>query len=477
MRKRWIVVLGLLGLYAGLIAAMEPWCRESAREGEAVVAAREAMDNGDEALAVEVLEAAYREDEAGRVLCGALGAAYVAEGRYEEAIRPLERAVEELEEDAHGGSWRLSQARSIAEAALFRAYFGAGRLESLRAFARGHPRSAVEHVRILLAGGEAQLAEEILSRNLDAESLDMAPWERRSLRVAWVTCPVAMGDYAEALRRCEELEDQGLADRLELLRLLISECADAEARAEAAESPAVAQAERLRLAARLIRLGLARRASEVLGVAGELPETVRPDALKLVAEGLELQGRRDESLDVWIRTAKAAPSDLDVRWQLARARKRAGRFEEARADLEAIVAEEPDRGLAWALLGDVARRQGDRDRALEAYRESVYQLSGARFEQGLAATDTSVGSPLVELVRACRWLAEIAEEAGDADSELLAWETVLELAFRPGKEASDPPANWLAEQARCRVYLLTGEEPPPLPGTDPASGGMLVTIR
>jgi len=56
---------------------------------------------------------------------------------------------------------------------------------------------------------------------------------------------------------------------------------------------------------------------------------------------------------------------------------------------------------------------------------------------------------------------------------LVAWHAILDLAYRPEKIETEPPANWLAERARYRVYRLTGEAPPPLPSVEGALGGML----
>jgi tetratricopeptide (TPR) repeat protein len=75
------------------------------------------------------------------------------------------------------------------------------------------------------------------------------------------------------------------------------------------------------------------------------------------------------------RAAAARPASLEVAYELARLRLAEGRADEARADLEAVVAREPDFAQAHALLASVYERLGRAPEAQRA-REAARRLAG-----------------------------------------------------------------------------------------------------
>lgn len=80
--------------------------------------------------------------------------------------------------------------------------------------------------------------------------------------------------------------------------------------------------------------------------------------------------------------------ESDDRLRLAELYTWTGRYDEARTELEALVADRPGRADAWSLLGDVRRYQDDRGGAREAYARAMeLHADDPRASAGLAELD------------------------------------------------------------------------------------------
>ncbi len=94
------------------------------------------------------------------------------------------------------------------------------------------------------------------------------------------------------------------------------------------------------------------------------------DALELLGIVLSQQGRAYESLEYFDRAIVVRPEAPGARHNRAQALFALGRVAEARAELDAVVAAQPDLHAAWSLLGSVLAAQGDA-KAEQAYRRAL----------------------------------------------------------------------------------------------------------
>ena len=94
------------------------------------------------------------------------------------------------------------------------------------------------------------------------------------------------------------------------------------------------------------------------------------EALELMGVLLAQQGRVYEALAHFDRAIAVNPAAVGARHNRAQALFSLGRFEEARAELDAVVAARPDLQAAWSLLGSVLAAQGDL-KAEQAYRRAL----------------------------------------------------------------------------------------------------------
>lgn len=95
-----------------------------------------------------------------------------------------------------------------------------------------------------------------------------------------------------------------------------------------------------------------------------------PDALELLGILLAQQGRAYEALPFFDRALTLKPDSAGVRHNRAQALFSMGRNAEARAELDALLAAQPDLHATWNLLGSVLAAQRD-PRAEQAYRRAI----------------------------------------------------------------------------------------------------------
>jgi len=463
--------------YAGALSALATRCRVESRAGRAADKAQEYLESGDRDLAIAELRDALANGADGPVLRGLLGLCDELSERHEEAIPLLESAVEATEEAGHGQPWRVRRAERVAKDALFAAYVATGRREQARALASRESSYVGQWVRLLLARGEYDLAEDLIHRQLRGDSMNVPGWARPGLQSSWIVCAVGRGDREEALKRWRELASR--ADRLRMspLQIVVEQAVAAQQVIARNPSSREADAARLAIAQGYLRLGLSSAAVQQAQQVVAGGRTPPAEALRLQADALETMGDQARAREVWRKAVAADPEDREGRWRLARSLYDASGFEEAREQLDRLLSAEPDRARAWLLMGDACRRIGDSAAAIGAYRQGIGLLVEGRGGQEDALRDTGAATPMNDLLLACRHMAEMARNTGALDDEEYAWNTVLDLANRPGRQEDDPPPDWLSERGRYRLYRLTGVAPPPLPGKDVASGGTLLTIK
>jgi tetratricopeptide (TPR) repeat protein len=107
------------------------------------------------------------------------------------------------------------------------------------------------------------------------------------------------------------------------------------------------------------------RADQATTALESVPASPARDATLAIAAVLLGDGER--ALELLSPAGGAAPSDPVLRRWLARAQAAAGRLGDARATLEAIVAEDPGDARSWYLLGRYAILQGDPQRGVDDY--------------------------------------------------------------------------------------------------------------
>ena len=81
--------------------------------------------------------------------------------------------------------------------------------------------------------------------------------------------------------------------------------------------------------------------------------------------------RPTEAIEQWRMAARLDPHSHVLRQHLAWTEFRAGRFEEARNILDAILDEHPDYPVAWFVLGEMVAGAGDQAGAVQAYRRAL----------------------------------------------------------------------------------------------------------
>jgi tetratricopeptide (TPR) repeat protein len=128
------------------------------------------------------------------------------------------------------------------------------------------------------------------------------------------------------------------------------------------------------------------------------------DALELLGIVLSQQGRAYEALEYFDRAIVVRPEAAGARHNRAQALFALGRVAEARAELDAVVAAQPDLHAAWSLLGSVLAAQGDL-KAEQAYRRAlmlrpdhpethddlgVFFLDAGRLEEAIACSRKAI---------------------------------------------------------------------------------------
>jgi len=104
-------------------------------------------------------------------------------------------------------------------------------------------------------------------------------------------------------------------------------------------------------------------------------------------------GDAGKAMDYNNKAIAAAPDDPTARTFKAVLRAMVGMFAPAIADLEAIVAENPDHAQAWTYLGLIAYDKGDKNRGVEALRKAV-ELQPDNFGLKQALQRAEAGQPL-----------------------------------------------------------------------------------
>jgi tetratricopeptide (TPR) repeat protein len=124
----------------------------------------------------------------------------------------------------------------------------------------------------------------------------------------------------------------------------------------------------LRLAAAYEDLGYLDRARDAAGrAAEELAGASGRLALEARAREATLAGDPEAARQAWAALVERYPHDAEARLDLAEAYGGEGRFPEARAVLEELVAAEPNHPQAWFLLGKFAILAGESRRAADEY--------------------------------------------------------------------------------------------------------------
>lgn len=158
--------------------------------------------------------------------------------------------------------------------------------------------------------------------------------------------------------------------------------------------------ERLRRAHVALRAGQTATAETWLrGLEAESPGEVR--CLWLLGVALLEQSRIEDSMAMLERALQSAPGFAEARIDLAHARRRAGRAEEAREDVRRVLQDLPHHHRAWLVYGDVLVDLGRYDDARIAFeRARLTDPERARIEAATAALVKNERRGAEELFRA-----------------------------------------------------------------------------
>ncbi len=468
-----LLAIGAVG-YAAAAFALAPKTRLNNLEGQALERAARHRERADWDLAIAELEAAREAGADGDILLASLGSAYLRMGEHDKATPLLAEGLAGLRQRKKPVGVAAVLLREASHG-LFSCYLREGSPESAWAIAEDDNGSMQPYASRALAWGYADLADRLIEQRLSHDALDVPGSERTALGTAAIAAAVERDDLVDALETWQMLSaslvrqpSAALEVTVQQLRELGDEAVTAEDTDAAREQWRIARAEGY------FRLGLRMKGlREITGENEPRDLATLAKAVKLQVTALGELGLVNEATEARLRLLELADADVEAQWDLAQRLRALGRFQEAERALNVVLEREPQRGRAWLLMGDVQRRLERPEAACEAYATGVRGI----LEGSISAADQGIdtaGSPIVKaLVTACENLATVAEEAGRSQDELIAWHAILDLAYRPEKLETDPPANWLAERARYRVYRLTGETPPPLPSAEGALGGML----
>lgn len=475
-RLGWALLLGCAACYILTVIAAAPSARVGTLEGLALEEATRHRDHGDVDLAIQTLEEARLAGGTGETLLGSLGIAYVDVGQHDTAAPLLAAGLAGLRE-REDLPWAINELRKNVARGLFACHLRRGQVEEARTVALEEGGYMPPYVSMALAWDYPELADELIQFRLSEDVLEVAGSERFLLSLSAVSVSVARGDLSEARERWELLTAGIDRQRSSPLKIIVEEAATLKSRMADAAPGAESEEVRLSLAQTYFRLGLTMRGlDQITGPLEPDDPASRIEALRLQVEAWEGLGVDDRALEARQRLVRAAPDDLEARWGLAQDLRTLALFDAAEVQLLWVLRREPERGRAWLLLGDVYRRTGAYDAACDAYAEGIDIITQGRLSPMDEGVEAGGSSLMHALLTGCEDLADVSRRAGRPSHELLAWEAILELAYRPGKTPTQPPADWLAERARYRVTLLTGEEPPPLPRAEEALGGALFQV-
>jgi len=118
------------------------------------------------------------------------------------------------------------------------------------------------------------------------------------------------------------------------------------------------------------------------------------------------EGNASGCLDAYGEALKRAPDDLDLRAERARAYLALGRLQDARADFERVVADDPERAVVWVELGNTLRSLGEVAAAVAAFDEALARDPASRPDAW-----NNRGSCRLELGRAADALADFDRTA------------------------------------------------------------------
>ncbi len=151
-------------------------------------------------------------------------------------------------------------------------------------------------------------------------------------------------------------------------------------------------------------------------------------------------GLLEQALGAELRLRRLLPDDVRLMWQVDVTLSQLGRGEERIQNLQAIAGRDPDparKGVALATAARLAEDAGDRDRAIELYRQVL----------GVWPADRYARAALVELLRAQeRWDELIAQRRAEA----------AELSDGPGVVRALREAAWVLEDRLGRAADAAG---------------------
>ena len=214
-------------------------------------------------------------------------------------------------------------------------------------------------------------------------------------------------------------------------------------------------------------------------VAGEEPQA---EAIAQVRKGNDARqaGRLREALAAYRRAVMLAPRHYEIRILLADTLRRIGRDEEALVEYARAGEIDPTRAGAWSGRAVILRRRLDHDAAVAILEAGLLQVGAGERDTlriTLAETRRRQGRPdeAARLFReiltsragdpqARAGLARIAEDRGDLDGAISAWDAYL--ALRLDDEAAALRRRSLADlRASIRVLEATVTAPPEEPGS------------
>ena len=405
--------LGSVALQANRLDESEQRYRAALEAGADAAAhyglGRIALERGEPARAVELLERVLAEHPDSGAVHYQLGLAY-------RQLGDLERAREHLAR--RGGEPPAFRDPLVDGLSLLSTGAAVHMDRGNRAMARDRPEEAIEHYRRVV---------------------DAAPGDRRA-REALASALARSGRAEEALDLYRELargEEATAVAHYNLGRLLADRGELEEAVAEL------------------------RRAVELAPDFG--------NAHYNLATALEQTGRTEEALDAASRAVAAQPEDRGSRLLLARLSSRAGHPERAEEELRRLLAADPEDGEALLALGSVLETRERRTEALETYRRAAALDGHPRIQarahvfladlvSGGGRTRDGDGAALEHLDRAAELAPELPEVHLARASALGQAGRYADAAAAYGRAVELAPGDAAAHFGRATALLVAGRE-------------------